>query len=1012
MSTGKKKWIGAVAAVALVVVGVVVFTSRDSGGASDKDLIITAAVKRQTLQDKVTLSGTLGRVEQRKVNAAAEGRISRTYLDDGVDVAPGQAILAIDGRDAVAEPGEFPFYRTLDVGAQGPDVRQLEQILATAGYNPGPVDELYTEQTRFALAQWQAEHGYPGANQRSAKTVTVSLQPNGNGYTVGPQNTAAVTIGPDLGAPTGPVGRARPQQTPTGGTPRLSIRSVSGKTKEGQPAQFVVEADRDLDQNIAYEVAIGGNAAANDVIAPAGKITFPAGVRQVPLNIPTVADGVSEGDEELQVTIVDGDTYDLGDNPTASTVISSDELPEVTITGTATVAEGGKVTLALSGSDAGGDVQVPLTIAGTATSALDFVPVTPVVTLNSGSSASIDVQTLTDTIIEPDETIVVSIGQSPNYKVGKISSAVITIQGASGDAAKPVLTLSPLTTSVTEGSPIQFSLGANSSAAADVELLLQFSGTASDGIDYLRPAGRLLLPAGQSSMTVSVPTVQDDLVESDEVVSVSLAPSAKYLIGNPSGGSVTIDSEDLPELQLVGGTTRVIGGTASRLAIVADHPPAQDTTVNYSVQGSAEPGQDFQPLTGTVVLHAGQTSVGVAVLTVNEDVVFHPTDMIVGAWPTRLGQVLVDEGEFVPAGTALVSLTDSGFTVTLKATASDRTKLQVGQQVSASLVGSSQTATGTISQLDDNATVNAETSEQSYEGKVELQGDLGAADGALVTLDVVIQEKQDALDRPDRVGEAERRGPGRRARHRSRPRRQDHRGPGDHRAQRRKLHRGHKGLEGRRGRDRRSRHAESLSMTALLELDGVSRTYGVEVKVYALRDVSLTISAGDFVSIVGPSGSGKSTMLGLLGCLDLPSDGVIRVGGVDVTTLDDAHRSKLRGDSIGFVFQQFHLIPHLTALGNVETALLYRDIARTAAPRASDAGARSRRARPARPPPAGADVRWRATARRDRAGDRDRTAHGARRRTNRCARHHQRRERDGDLPRPPVTRASGRDRDA
>jgi putative ABC transport system ATP-binding protein len=115
-------------------------------------------------------------------------------------------------------------------------------------------------------------------------------------------------------------------------------------------------------------------------------------------------------------------------------------------------------------------------------------------------------------------------------------------------------------------------------------------------------------------------------------------------------------------------------------------------------------------------------------------------------------------------------------------------------------------------------------------------------------------------------------------------------------------------------------------MTALLELDGVSRTYGVEVKVHALREVSLTIAAGDFVSIVGPSGSGKSTMLGLLGCLDLPSEGVIRVGGVDVTTLDDADRSKLRGQSIGFVFQQFHLIPHLSALGNVETALLYRGI--------------------------------------------------------------------------------------
>ncbi|HWS47130.1 MAG TPA: ABC transporter ATP-binding protein [Acidimicrobiia bacterium] len=112
----------------------------------------------------------------------------------------------------------------------------------------------------------------------------------------------------------------------------------------------------------------------------------------------------------------------------------------------------------------------------------------------------------------------------------------------------------------------------------------------------------------------------------------------------------------------------------------------------------------------------------------------------------------------------------------------------------------------------------------------------------------------------------------------------------------------------------------------MLELEQVSRVYGDEVPVYALRDVSLRIHAGDFVSIVGPSGSGKSTMLGLLGLLDLPTSGNVRVAGTDATTLDDATRSKLRGESIGFVFQQFHLIPHLTALGNVETALLYRDI--------------------------------------------------------------------------------------
>jgi len=113
---------------------------------------------------------------------------------------------------------------------------------------------------------------------------------------------------------------------------------------------------------------------------------------------------------------------------------------------------------------------------------------------------------------------------------------------------------------------------------------------------------------------------------------------------------------------------------------------------------------------------------------------------------------------------------------------------------------------------------------------------------------------------------------------------------------------------------------------ALLELEHVSRVYGEEVPVHALRDVSLRVEAGDFLAIIGPSGSGKSTMLGLLGCLDLPSSGTIRIGGQDVGALDDASRSALRGDSIGFVFQQFHLIPHLTALGNVETALLYRGI--------------------------------------------------------------------------------------
>ncbi len=116
-----------------------------------------------------------------------------------------------------------------------------------------------------------------------------------------------------------------------------------------------------------------------------------------------------------------------------------------------------------------------------------------------------------------------------------------------------------------------------------------------------------------------------------------------------------------------------------------------------------------------------------------------------------------------------------------------------------------------------------------------------------------------------------------------------------------------------------------MSAEAVMELANVSRTYGQgEAKVFALRNVSLRVLSGEFVSIVGPSGSGKSTMLGLLGCLDVPTSGTITVCGKEITALGDADRTAVRGRTIGFVFQQFHLIPHLDAAGNVETALLYR----------------------------------------------------------------------------------------
>ena len=109
----------------------------------------------------------------------------------------------------------------------------------------------------------------------------------------------------------------------------------------------------------------------------------------------------------------------------------------------------------------------------------------------------------------------------------------------------------------------------------------------------------------------------------------------------------------------------------------------------------------------------------------------------------------------------------------------------------------------------------------------------------------------------------------------------------------------------------------------VVKLEGLTRTFGEDPPVHALRDVELTIRQGEWVAIVGPSGSGKSTLLNILGLLDRQTSGVYRLEGIDVAGLDDVSRAGLRGRRIGFVFQAFHLMPHRSVLENVMLAELY-----------------------------------------------------------------------------------------
>jgi putative ABC transport system ATP-binding protein len=113
---------------------------------------------------------------------------------------------------------------------------------------------------------------------------------------------------------------------------------------------------------------------------------------------------------------------------------------------------------------------------------------------------------------------------------------------------------------------------------------------------------------------------------------------------------------------------------------------------------------------------------------------------------------------------------------------------------------------------------------------------------------------------------------------------------------------------------------------AVLELDAVTKVYGEQPPVAALRGVSLSVRRGELVAIVGPSGSGKSTLLHVIGTLERPTSGVVRIGGVDAAQLSDRELSLLRARQIGFVFQQFFLAEHSTVRENVADGLLYAGV--------------------------------------------------------------------------------------
>ena len=650
MSTIKKI---ALATGLIAVIGVAVLVGRQSGGDSTKNelLITPRAVERRDLSDVLTVSGEVRRDETKKINSAVDGKVSQINVEDGDTVEVGDGVFALDGRTAVAVPGEFSFYRELTVGSVGPDVKQLETILNDSGYKIRDIDTLFTEETRSALAKWQFDRQYSGSSNESDETITASLSPNGAAYSVGRENTAAFIV--TQAVPTSSGSSLRP----TVNKPKLNISASASTVAEGGSVTFTITADVAPTSDLTIALTIGGSATG-------------------------------------------------GDDP------ANDD---------------------------------------------DYESIETNVTLPSGQlSVSFTSTIFVDNTIEDQEDITVELSQrlqSGEYEAGSTYFARVYIP-ENGSELRPLLTVKASSETISEGSSVTFTVRTSVKSNRDIKFNVTLSGNASQDVDFLTPdRDTYTINAGSYSVDVQIQIRRDNTVEPDETLVLTLnsdtPPSGKtdrYFLGTPTVAEVTIESDDLPELSLVGGGTVAEGGTSS-FRIVADAAVTKDTSVNYQLSGTAQNGADYKALSGTIIMRAGSSSVTVPINVINDDVIFKPSDMLVADWPARIGKVEVDEGEFVLQGNVVLSLTEPQFTITMKVSPTDRAELEVGQAVSVDLKVGGQILPGVISELNDSANVGA-AGEELYEGTITVTGDFSAVDGATVSIDVTLAEALQVLAVP------------------------------------------------------------------------------------------------------------------------------------------------------------------------------------------------------------------------------------------------------------------------
>ena len=461
--------------------------------------------------------------------------------------------------------------------------------------------------------------------------------------------------------------------------PAVSISADTNAVAEnaGAAHQFTVTRTGSVSNDLSVNIVSAGSARINSDytlnpgLSATNVITIPAGTNSFVFVFHAVNDALVEGPETATLTLLDDDlnmdhpNYALAplaeatitilddDSPAKPTVTVAMMSPEISENGM----DGGQLVFTRNGGTSG-DLLVNYAATGTATAGVDYAALPNVVLIPAGASSTmVPLTVMDDKNLEPDETVITTITANAAYTVGSPAAATVTIL----DDDFMTVTISPTSdTAVEPAAAGRFTVKRDGDLTAALVINYNTGGTASNGVDYAALSGTLTIPAGATSVDITVTPIDDALLEGNESVVVALTNDFNYDIGTPGSATLVIRDNEKPTVTILTTADGVSEqGSSPGQFTISRSSSSGDLAVYFALSGTALSGIDYVPLDNPVLIPDGSTSVTVDVIPF-QDLSLEPIEDVrlnlltnanynVGSPATARVQILDDGTSTIPA---------------------------------------------------------------------------------------------------------------------------------------------------------------------------------------------------------------------------------------------------------------------------------------------------------------------------------------------------------------------------